>query len=243
MHPLLKRVVKVLQLLWAEEYLRALHRGVAAAIEHESLLRSIDCATVVDVGANRGQFALVARRCFPTAKIISFEPLSDPVATYCRVFQRDERTTIHRAAIGLLSEMRMMHISRCDDSSSLLPISCTQTAIFPGTQEVSTLDVRVAPLDEFVSAGDLIAPAMLKLDVQGSEHEALMGCESLLHHFTFVYCECSFLELYTGQKLACDVIDWLSVRGFKLAGFYNPHYDRIGKAVQADFLFKRDKNN
>lgn len=243
MHPLLKRVVKVLQLLSAEEYLRALHRGVAAAIEHERLLSSIDCATIVDIGANRGQFALVAKRCFPAATIVSFEPLSDPVSTFRRVFQGDEKTTIHQAAIGLVSEVRTMHVSRSDDSSSLLPISSTQTAIFPGTQEISTLDVRVAPLEEFLSAKDLIAPAMLKLDVQGFEYEALMGCESLLSYFAHVYCECSFLELYTGQKLACDVIDWLSARGFRLAGFYNPHYDSLGRAVQADFLFKRDNNN
>ncbi len=29
---------------------------VAAAIEHEALLSHLDCETVVDVGANRGQY-------------------------------------------------------------------------------------------------------------------------------------------------------------------------------------------
>lgn len=240
MHPLLKKVIKAFQLLSAEEYLRAFNRGVAAAIEHERLLSSIDCVTIVDIGANRGQFALVARRCFPASTIISFEPLSGPAATFRRVFQGDERTTIHQAAIGLLSEMRTMHVSRCDDSSSLLPISSTQTAIFPGTQEVFTLDVRVGPLEDFISADELKAPAMLKLDVQGFEYEALTGCASLLQYFTYVYCECSFVELYSGQKLAPVVIDWLSARGFGLAGVYNPYYDRLGMTVQADLLFSRD---
>ncbi len=240
MHPLLKKVLKAFQLLSAEEYLRALERGVAAAIEHERLLSSIDCATIVDIGANRGQFALVARHCLPASVIISFEPLSDPAATFRRVFQGDERTRLHEAAIGIVSEVRTMHVSRCDDSSSLLPISSVQTAIFPGTQEVSTLDVRVGPLEEFVPASDLIAPAMLKLDVQGFEYEALMGCESLLQHFSYVYCECSFMELYSGQRLAREVVDWLSARGFGLAGLYNPYYDRQGRAVQADLLFSRD---
>ncbi len=240
MHPLLKKVFKAFQLLSAEEYMRALERGVAAAIEHERLLSSLDCGTIVDIGANRGQFALVARRCFPVSTIISFEPLGDPAAMFRRIFRGDERTILHEAAIGFLSEVRTMHVSRCDDSSSLLPISAVQTGIFPGTQEISTLDVRVAPLEEFVSAGDLVAPAMLKLDVQGFEYEALMGCESLLNYFSYVYCECSFLELYSGQRLAREVIDWLSARGFGLAGLYNPYYDRRGRAVQADLLFGRD---
>lgn len=240
MHLLLKKVFKTFQLLWTEEYLHALERGVAAAIEHERLLGSMDCGTIVDIGANRGQFALVARHCFPASKIISFEPLGHPAAAFRRIFHGDKRTVLHEAAIGVVSEMRTMHVSRCDDSSSLLPISALQTGIFPGTQEVSTLDVRVGPLEDFVSASDLMGPAMLKLDVQGFEYEALMGCESLLHCFSYVYCECSFLELYSGQKLAPVVIDWLSARGFGLTGVYNLYHDRQGRAVQADLLFGRN---
>lgn len=133
-----------------------------------------------------------------------------------------------------------MHISHRDDSSSLLSISSVQTAMFPGTEEIATTEVRVAPLDEFVTADDLMAPAMLKLDVQGFEYEALIGCESLLPRFDWVYCECSFVELYSGQKLAWEIIDWLSTRGFGLAGVFNPAYDRRGQTVQADFLFRRD---
>jgi len=97
----------------------------------------------------------------------------------------------------------------------------------------------VSPLDAFVRAEDIRAPAMLKLDVQGFEYEALRGCESLIHLFDQIYCECSFMELYSGQKLARDVIDWLAARGFWISGIYNPAYDRDGRAVQADLLFFR----
>lgn len=58
---------------------------------------------------------------------------------------------------------------------------------------------------------------------------------------TAISCECSFVGLYSGQKLAADVIDWLSARGFGLVGVFNPAYDRCGQAVQADFLFMRKK--
>ena len=77
--------------------------------------------------------------------------------------------------------------------------------------------------------------------MQGFEWEALRECESLLSKFEWVYCECSFVELYLGQKLAADVIDWLANRGFRLKGMYNPSYDRYGQAIQADFLFWRDE--
>ena len=55
--------------------------------------------------------------------------------------------------------------------------------------------------------------------------------------FMYVYAECSFVELYTGQALAHDVIAWLRERGFSLSGVYNMGYDQNGRAVQGDFLF------
>jgi len=69
--------------------------------------------------------------------------------------------------------------------------------------------------------------------------QALQGCESLLHCFTHVYVECSFVELYTGQALAHEVIAWLRERDFVLKGVYNMSYDQNGRAVQGDFLFSR----
>ncbi len=215
------------------------HR-VAAGAEHLCVLRQLEgCQLVFDIGANRGQFALVARQCFPSARIVSFEPLPGPAAIFRRVFAQDDAVTLHEAAVGPQVARGMMHVSARDDSSSLLPIAPLQSSLFPGTAEVGTTEVAVAPLDSFVSAADIAMPALLKLDVQGFELVALAGCAPLLAHFDWVYCECSFVELYAGQKLAADVIEWLSAKGLRLWGMFNPVYDSHGRAVQADFLFGR----
>jgi hypothetical protein len=89
-----------------------------------------------------------------------------------------------------------------------------------------------------VSAEELEAPALLKLDVQGYELQALRGCEALLEHFAYIYAECSFIELYTGQALADEVAGWLAERGFRQTGVGNLASDREGRSVQADFLFR-----
>ena len=218
---------------------RLLRYRVAAGVEHSGVLSGLDCRTIVDIGANRGQFALVARQCKPQAWVISFEPLPAAAATFRAVFADDDRVTLHEVAIGPVPGNATIHISRRDDSSSLLPITATQVALFPGTAEVATAIVRVAPLREFISAAKIEAPALLKVDVQGFELEALRGCEDLLDQFTCVYVECSFVELYAGQSLADEVIAWLRERGFRLRGVQNMEYDRDGRAVQADFLFAR----
>ena len=92
-------------------------------------------------------------------------------------------------------------------------------------------------LAELLPATDIQAPALLKLDVQGFELQALAGCEDVLDRFAWVYAECSFVELYAGQALADEVIAWLRDRNFALHGVYHMAYDARGRAVQADFLF------
>lgn len=238
---LLAKARKLTGILAVPAWRRALLRQrVAAGVEHAGVLRKLGrVRTVVDIGANRGQFALIARKCFPGARIDSFEPLAEPADRFERVFAGDENVHLHRLAVGEREGGATIHVSRRDDSSSLLPITERQSALFPGTDEREIRTIRVAPLDSVLSAAKMSKPAMLKLDVQGFELQALHGCESLLSCFSYVYCECSFVELYEGQALAHEVLDYLQGHGFRLSGVYNLTYDKRGMAVQADFLFSK----
>ncbi|HZX31378.1 MAG TPA: FkbM family methyltransferase [Rhodocyclaceae bacterium] len=235
---LLNRFERLAWVMGSARLLRALlAHGVLAGAEHRRVLKH-ELKTVVDIGANKGQFSLAARRWAPGARVVAFEPLPGPADVFCRIFAGDGRVILHPVAIGPVAAIQTMHRSAREDSSSLLPISDAQATTFPGTQEIGTAQVRVAALEEFLRPEDLPSPALLKLDVQGYEFEALQGCESLLHCFDRVYCECSFVEFYTGQKLADDVIAWLAQRGFELERMCNPITDGE-RTLQADFLFRR----
>ena len=237
----INKVVKLIKILQKSYYFKALlqHR-VAAGVEHSRLLDYLQMQnfqTLVDVGANRGQFALVARKCFPNAKIISFEPLKEPATIFRRVFKSDPMVVLHELAIGPSNEKITIHVSREDDSSSLLPITSLQSNLFPGTDEKEVRTIQVKPLGAVLNPKDIKEPALMKLDVQGFERQALEGCRSLLLMFSRVYVECSFIELYAGQSLAHEVISFLDGFGFVLSGIYNLYYDKQGVAIQGDFLF------
>ena len=214
---------------------------VAAAVEHDALLRAIggELKTVVDIGANRGQFALTARQHAPDARIIAFEPLEEPAEVFRMVFQGDAGVELHLCAIGPLEGEALMHVSRADDSSSLLPISRLQSQLFPGTDEQGTRWVIVKPLDAVLDAARILRPALFKIDVQGYEFETLKGCAPLLGCFDYLLVECSYMELYTGQALADEVINYLVKAGFVLADRHNLVHDVHGNPIQADFFFKR----
>jgi FkbM family methyltransferase len=231
--------VKKLRLILANPELRRVFFKylVLAGVEHKAVL-SRPLSTIVDIGANRGQFALAARA-ISGAKVVSFEPLPDVAEIFQKIFSCDPSVKLHVAAIGENAGREIIHLSARDDSSSLLEIGEVQSIYFPGTQEVGTLEVAVGTLDDFLTKEDIVRPAMLKLDVQGFELQALTGCKSLIGNFSYVYCECSFVELYKNQKLAGEVINYLNALGFGLAGIYNPSYDRCGNCIQADLLFEQ----
>lgn len=234
-----RQLRKLAKVLANPVYRTSLFRaGVAAGIEHEALLKRLNSATVVDIGANRGQFALAARACCPNSRIIAFEPLAGPAKRFQNTSLRDDPlTTLHPVAIGPAAGTATMHVAAEDDSSSLLPITALQQSLFDGTSEVATETIHIECLSCRIKEEDLKSPALLKIDVQGYELSTLQGCEALLPRFSHVYVECSFVELYAGQALAPEVIAYLHERGFDLAGVYNVSYDSRGKAVQADMLF------
>ena len=136
-----------------------------------------------------------------------------------------------------------MHISKREDSSSILKIGDNQSKIFPRTEESHVLDINIGRLKEYVNINDLIPPVFVKIDVQGYELNVLEGCIELINNFEYILVETSFIELYEKQPLANDIINFLNKHSFILKGIYNTIYDKDGLAVQADFLFNRIKNS
>lgn len=233
-------ITKIARVLWIAPYRSAfLRTRVAASTEHDAVLAGLGLDTIIDIGANRGQFALCCRRLFPNAQIFSFEPLRKPASTYRRVFANDARTRLFESAVGDVAATAAMHVSRWDVSSSLLPIGQAQHDNFPLTEESRRETVSVAPLSTSLDAGAIGPRALLKLDVQGFELTALRGCADLLDRFEFIYVEASFIELYVGQGLATDVIAFLLGKGFKLLCVANLSRGRSPRPIQADFLFAR----
>jgi len=230
----LKKLLKIAQ---SPEFRRGLMRGVAANIEHKSVLQTFEANTIIDIGANRGQFALLARSCFPDADILSFEPLGGACEVFREVFRFDSKTSLYQVAIGPERADCTFHVSRRADSSSLLPITKTQSEVFPGTEERETTSVSVAPIFEMVQVDRLRGPIILKLDVQGYELQALKGCREVLPKVAVVIVECSFIELYEGQSLAGEVVAFLSQHGFDLHCVYNLSHREDGFPVQCDIAF------
>jgi len=230
---------KLLAVLRVPDYRRALRHGVAASVEHEAMPLRGDFLTVIDAGANKGQFAIFAARRFPRAALLCFEPLPDAAARLRRAVGNVGRLKLWNVALGAADGQAEFHVSAADDSSSLLAIGARQRAEFPGTAERMTTTVDVRRLDGLLEPTELTRPVLLKIDVQGGELAVLQGAEASLESIDAVLVEVSFVELYTGQALADEVWEHLRHHGFSCRGVWSMTYGRSGECLQGDLLFAR----
>jgi FkbM family methyltransferase len=231
---MLNRIKKGLSALAVPAYWPTLSRGVVPSVEHAPAFRHREFASVLDVGANKGQFAEFARHRWPAARLICFEPLPDPRAKLENVVRG--RAEVHQIALGNADGEMTMHVASRDDSSSLLPMGDAQKKLFSMGEE-ALVSVPVRRLDTVVHPNELVRPALLKIDVQGFEFETLQGALGLLPSIDAVYVECSFVELYVGQKLAVDVTELLRDFDFVEKGRFNVYRTGL-QEVQADLLFE-----
>jgi len=235
---LASKVRKAVGLLQRPRFVQAIlaHR-VAAAPEHMEAIRICGANTLLDVGANKGQFSLTFRALQPNARIFAFEPLPSAADTFERMFHRDEHARLHRVALASAEGSASFHIADRPDSSSLLMPGKGQELAF-GVRESRTIHVPVSRLDRCIDLVNLAHPVLLKVDVQGGELDVFEGC-SQLDCVDFIYVELSYVELYVGQPLFQQVSAYLDSRGFGVAGIFNQVITSEFGPTQVDVLFRR----
>jgi FkbM family methyltransferase len=128
-----------------------------------------DVEVIVDLGSHIGTSILFFRARYPEARIYGFEP--DP-ATFAKL----------EANVGALAGVTVQRraVAGADGESVLHAASYSlRSSLVAGWSESSAVTVPAARLDRVVEELGLDRIDLLKLDIEGSETEALAGAEAL----------------------------------------------------------------
>lgn len=202
-------------------------------------LADVGIRTVLDVGANAGQFARKVRTVLPSATIHSFEPLPVVFAELERLASADGRMVAHPLALGERNGSATIEVNDFSPSSSLLPLDDGFKAQFPHLGRTHPVEIQVRRLDDWAAGQTLEDNLLVKLDVQGFEDRVIRGGSATLSRAVMVISEVSFAQIYRGQLRFDELHDQLRGLGFRCAGTMDSFCDSRGRILQADALFLR----
>ncbi len=212
-------------------------------LEHEEFIRTnkwlIDYGfnTIIDIGANEGQFAKKARELFPNANIISFEPIPAVYEKLVENFKTDTHFKAINVGLGEKQEKMKLWLNEYSPSSSILKMD-HHTEHFDFAVKQNEIEIQLEQLDSFAQEIDLSKPYLVKLDVQGYEDKVILGGTNLLSSAQMIISEVSFTSLYEGQVLFDRIYTTLKALGFKYAGSYEQLNSPINyEILQADAIF------
>jgi FkbM family methyltransferase len=180
-------------------------------------LRALDVKTVVDGGANQGQWLAYARQIWPEAKYVCFEPQGECAS----MIPKDGNVTVVESALGDRIGLVKFNRSSFNQSSSILKMGVLHKEAFPFSAGETIVDVPVTTLDQWCEENGVWGD-VVKLDLQGYELAALMHMPRSLMKAKVLCVETSYVELYEGQPLFGDIHDYLGQLGYRYAGCIEP---------------------
>ena len=206
-------------------------------------LREMPIRSIIDVGANTGQFARDMRRFFPQATIFSFEPLPDPFMELdaWAATQGGHVRTFNLALGESSGEIPMhCHVDHTP-SSSMLTATDLNAAYHPFIKAQRSCTVRIDRLDDVLSAvkTPLDQDLLLKLDVQGYEDRVLRGAPKTLRSASACVLEVGLDSLYEDQADLLTLVSLLSDAGFAYAGNLSQSYADDGHVIWLDAVFRK----
>lgn len=196
--------------------------------------------TMLDIGANTGQFASEIRQKGWAGPIISFEPIPEVHAELARAAAKDDNWHVAPAcALGSRPGRVAIRVSLNRVSSSLLEVTEHSTRIEPATAFETEVEVALHRLDELVEE-KWEAPFAMKIDTQGAELEVLKGARAVLARTSVALIEMSLATLYKGGARSWEIISFMEDEGFRCIAMPEGFADTAAEEVlQVDGIFVR----
>jgi len=230
---MLKRIIKVPFRMMGYDIIRRRK-------SNDIIFQELGIRTLLDIGANVGQYATEARNIFKDAYIYSFEPLKDCYEELRMNMNGDIKFQAINVALGdKTGEARINH-NQHSPASSLLQLCDLHCQHFAFAVDTKPETVRIERLDDLAKALKLEVPLMIKIDVQGFEDKVISGGQETIKKAKVLVIETSFEKLYDGQVLFDDIYQKVKELGFVYRS--NNHHVRSakdGRVLQENSIFMK----
>ena len=208
---------------------------------HSQIIKTSNVDLVIDVGANKGQYASALFKQGYVGDILSFEASSSVYDRLILEASSNARWRVNRrAALGASPGTVSFNIAGNEGlSSSVLQMGATHLASVPDSQYIATETVEMTTLAHEMSSDiKSYKRVFLKLDVQGYEKEVLAGALPILPYIFGVQIELSTTSLYEGDETFEYFFEFFERKGFELWDVQSGHrHTKTRRLLQFDAVF------
>jgi FkbM family methyltransferase len=213
---------------------------LALASHLRRLFAALEISTVLDVGANAGQYRDFLRNQVGfEGYIVSFEPVAALVEQLRLRVSSDPRWQILPWALGASDSKGEINVTRGSDFSSFLK---PETSLLPQHERLNVVDhqetVSVKRLDGvFESIVRDLPPGgrvFLKMDTQGYDLEVMKGASGILDQIAALQSEVSVIPIYAGMPDYVMSAKTLADLGFDITGMFPVSEDALLRVVEFD---------
>lgn len=233
-----------LKKIWKRKQLKK--RGIAYSrykLFDKKWLLDSNIQTVLDVGANIGEFTCIYNELFPSAEIHAFEPLPNCFTKLKKRAENMRNVNLYNIALGSKEEKLNIHESTWHPASSFREMGHLHKQNYPHSSESTDLIVDIRRLDDVVKDSDLKNNILIKMDVQGFEDEVIKGGENIFKKAKVIVVESSFQKLYENEPMFKGIYSLLQPLGFDFVGSLKQSINKEdGSFLQGDCIFLNSRN-
>jgi len=210
-------------------------------ISYDIALRS-QVTLILDIGANRGQYAMGMRAIGFEAAIESFEPDPDIFKKLKLNSIRDANWKVHNKALidNKSKTMNFFVSSNSGFSSSLLKFTEVFSQVYDGIRVQNEIEVECENFGNWLVQHSSEQAIFIKADIQGFE-KRLFESVSLqdFPNIRAIMLEVSFTALYEGEWDLVGAVTYFNSSGFSLIGVSTEDYDSKYGVTQTNLFFER----
>lgn len=201
-----------------------------------SLVRSLDCDLILDVGSCDGSDALGFRNTRPAAQIVAFEANPHNFRNLRQSPDLQEaRISLENLAVTSHDGVSSFYVRPADYDRPFSPsnnIGCS--SLLPSPKATERIEVRTVRLDSYlatVKPGNRVAVWM---DVEGAEYDVVDGLRGAADRIILLHIETAAVPLREGQKTFLELNELLESLGFVRVGSAIPVGETWGDVVYVD---------
>lgn len=245
MKNLLFRIIRIIEILGVKNFHKYVldfkNLSISSTKIADKILKYVpDIKSIIDIGANRGQFLFAINKAYPDAQIYSFEPLPSMFEILKERTKEIENISINNLAISKTEGEISFYKGEYSHISSALKIDNANHNPKYSNAEITELKVPSIPLSTFFKNKNLEKPVLLKIDAQGLEKEILDSLGNFKSEIDFIVLELAFIKLYENQPLFSEVNQLLNQMGFTIVAPVDFNLGLEDKIIEMDFLYKKN---